>query len=52
MAKNAVITIQLVPEAERVENANLKKQILKSLQCDWKFDVLNIEITKNNENKK
>jgi hypothetical protein len=47
MAKTAVITIQLVPEAERVQNPNLKKQISKSLQCDWKFDVLNVEITKN-----
>jgi hypothetical protein len=49
MAKTAVITIQLVPEAERVQNANLKKQIMKSLQSDWKFDVLNVEITKNNK---
>jgi hypothetical protein len=49
MVKTAVITIQLVPEAEGLENANLHKQIMKTLQCDWMFEVLNVEITRNKQ---
>jgi hypothetical protein len=52
MIKTAVITIQLVPEAEGLENANLKKQIMKSLQCDWMLEISNVEITRNCLNKK
>jgi hypothetical protein len=52
MIKTAVITIQLVPEAEGLENVNLKKQIIKSLQCDWMLEVSNVEITRIYLNKK
>ena len=46
MTKTATITIQLVPEADKVANTNLKKQIIKSLSSDWLLDVQNVEFTK------
>lgn len=47
MAKKAVITIELVPEAETIEPLDLKKQIKKSLQSDWLLKVLKVEILEN-----
>jgi translation elongation factor EF-1beta len=44
MAKTAVITIELVPEADGIESENLKKQIKKSLQCDWLLKTSKIEL--------
>jgi len=44
MTKTATITIKLVPESEKTDNVKLKKQIIKSLQCDWLFEVVNMEI--------
>lgn len=44
MAKNAVITIELVPEAEDVDIRRLRKEILKSLRCDWMSEALNVNI--------
>jgi hypothetical protein len=54
MTKRAVVTITLIPEAEGIQNANLKKHILKSIECDWLFEVSDIEITtlENKEQKK
>jgi len=46
MTKTATITIQLVPESEKVSNTNLKKHIMKSLACDWLFSVQSVELTK------
>jgi hypothetical protein len=44
MAKTAVITIELVPETKGIENTDLKKEIMKSLESDWLFKVLKVEI--------
>ena len=53
MAKTAVITVELVPEASGIENADLQKEIKKSLQSDWLFKVSKVEIqeTNNQDNK-
>jgi hypothetical protein len=51
MAKNAVITVELVPEASEIENADLKKEIEKTLQSDWLLKVLNVEIQETNRQK-
>lgn len=48
MAKTAVITVELVPEATGIENAGLKKEIEKSLQSDWLLKVLKVEIQETN----
>jgi hypothetical protein len=48
MAKKAVITVELVPEAAGIENVDLKKEIKKSLQSDWLLKVLNVEIQETN----
>jgi hypothetical protein len=44
MAKTAVITIELVPETKGIENTDLKKEIMKSLESDWLSKVLKVEI--------
>lgn len=44
MAKNAIITIELVSEAEGVNSEKLRNEILKSLQCDWLSKVLSVNM--------
>lgn len=44
MAKKALITIQLVPESQDVSNEQLKKEIAKSLTCDWLLKVQAVTI--------
>ena len=45
MAKKVAITIQLVQEADDIDNLQLKKEITKSLQCDWLYDISTVDIT-------
>ncbi|MCW4025821.1 MAG: hypothetical protein NWF01_12450 [Candidatus Bathyarchaeota archaeon] len=35
MNKIAIITINLVPEAENISNSQIEEEISQSLQCDW-----------------
>ncbi len=42
--KKATLKIQLVPESQTVTNEQLKKEITKSLECDWLLKIQNIEI--------
>jgi translation elongation factor EF-1beta len=43
--KNATLKIQLVPESQTVNDVQLKKEIKKSLDCDWLLKIQNIEIS-------
>jgi translation elongation factor EF-1beta len=45
MAKKVAITIQLVQEADDIDNQQLKKEITKSLRCDWLYDVSTVDVT-------
>ena len=44
--KKVNLKIQLVPESQTVKNEQLKKEITKSLECDWLLKIQNIEIEK------
>jgi len=52
MAKTAAITIQLVPESKDIENLDIRKEIIKSLQCDWLLQVISVEITESKPQEK
>jgi translation elongation factor EF-1beta len=52
MAKTAAITIQLVPESIDVADMELKKEIAKSLRCDWLLEVLSVVVTESEDQKK
>jgi translation elongation factor EF-1beta len=45
MAKKVAVTIKLVQEADDIDNLQLKKEIAKSLKCDWLYDILTVDIT-------
>ena len=42
--KQATLKIQLVPESQTINNEQIKKEIRKSLTCDWLLKIQNIEI--------
>lgn len=44
MTKKATITIQLVPESQTQSNEKVKREIAKSLECDWLLKIQNIKI--------
>jgi hypothetical protein len=41
--KKATLKIQLVSESHTVSDEQLKKEITKSLNCDWLLKIQNIE---------
>jgi translation elongation factor EF-1beta len=42
--KKATLTIQLVPESQTINNERIKKEVAKSLTCDWLLKIQNITI--------
>jgi hypothetical protein len=41
----AVIVIELIPEAKRKSRQRIEKEIAKSLQCDWLLKVENVAVS-------
>jgi hypothetical protein len=44
MNKIAIITINLVPEAENISNSQIEEEISNSLQCDWLLKTQKVAI--------
>jgi translation elongation factor EF-1beta len=44
--KKVTLKIELVPESQTINNKQIKKEIRKSLTCDWLLKIQNIEIEK------
>ncbi len=44
MTKKATLTIELVPESQPINNQQIKKEITKTLTCDWLLKIQNIKI--------
>ncbi len=44
LTRKATITIQLVPESQTVNSERVKREIAKSLACDWLLKIQNVTI--------
>jgi len=44
MTKKAIITISLVPEAQKVENKTIQKEIIEESQIPWCKEIEKVEI--------
>jgi hypothetical protein len=49
MTKKAIITVSLVPEAEKESNKAIRKEILKDSQILWCNEIEKIEIEKSED---
>jgi translation elongation factor EF-1beta len=44
MTKKAIIVISLVPESTEVDNKRIRREIRKSLRCDWLAEVERVTV--------